>query len=174
MTASWSDFNNAPSQYQEFKEATVHTDDIRQQLLGRLDQALFYLLPAGRIKRDVFEVDDIQGNKDGSLKIELNSDKVGMWHDFATGEGGDIFDLWAVCHNLDTRHQFPQVVSSASEWLGLSAPVPTPIPQSKPAKHIHEDDLGPHTTKWDYLDSDGKLIARVYRYDIADDKEFRT
>ena len=177
MTTSWSDFNDAPSQYPEFKDATVPTDDIRQQLIGRLDQVLSYLLPAGRIKRGVYEIGDIQGNKGDSLKIELNSGKAGMWHDFATGEGGDIFDLWAACHNLDTKHQFPQVVSSASEWLGLSlsSPSPAPIPstQAKPAKHIPEDELGPHTAKWDYLDGDGKLIACVYRYDTADGKEFR-
>ena len=173
MTVSWSDFNDAPSQYQEFKDTTVPTDDIRQQLIGRLDQVLSYLLPAGRIKRGVYEIGDIQGSKGDSLKIELNSGKAGMWHDFATGEGGDIFDLWAACHNLDTKHQFPQVVSSASEWLGLSSPAPMSVPQSKPAKHIPEDELGPHTAKWDYLDGDGKLIACVYRYDTADGKEFR-
>lgn len=173
MTTSWSDFNDAPSQYPEFKDAAVPTDDIRQQLIGRLDQVLSYLLPAGRIKRGVYEIGDIQGNKGDSLKIELNSGKAGMWHDFATGEGGDIFDLWAACHNLDTKHQFPQVVSSASEWLGLTSPTPIPVAPVKPAKHIPEDELGPHTAKWDYLDSDGKLIACVYRYDTADGKEFR-
>lgn len=63
MTVSWSDFNDAPSQYPEFKDATVPTDDIRQQLIGRLDQVLSYLLPAGRIKRGVYEIGDIQGIK---------------------------------------------------------------------------------------------------------------
>ncbi|WP_375695573.1 hypothetical protein, partial [Bartonella sp. AC66GZZY] len=46
--------------------------------------------------------------------------------------------------------------------------------QAKPAKHILEDELGPHTAKWDYLDGDGKLIACFYRYDTADGKEFRS
>ena len=167
MTASWFDFNDAPSQYPDAQEANVSTDDIRQQLLGRLDQVLSYLLPAGRIKRGIYEVGDIQGNEGDSLKIELNSGKSGIWHDFATGEGGDIFDLWAACHNLDAKHQFPQVVSSASEWLGLSAFASMSISQDKPAKSIPEDELGPHTAKWDYLDGDGKLIACVYRYDTA-------
>ena len=85
MTTSWSDFNDAPNQYPEFKDAAVPTDDIRHQLIGRLDQVLSYLLPAGRIKRGVYEIGDIQGNKGDSLKIELNSGKAGMWHDFANG-----------------------------------------------------------------------------------------
>ncbi|WP_212111479.1 AAA family ATPase [Bartonella queenslandensis] len=96
-----------------------------------------------------------------------------MRHDFATGEGGDIFDLCAACHNLDTKYQFPRVVSSASQWLGLSAPVPLSVPQSKPTKHICEDELGPYTAKWNYLDGYGKLIACVYRYDTASGKQFR-
>lgn len=173
MISSWSDFNDAPGQYHDFKENTVPSDAIRQQLLGRLDQVLSYLLPAGRVKRGVFEVGDLQGNTGNSLKVALQSGKAGMWHDFATGEGGDIFDLWAACHNLYTKYQFPQVVSSAREWLGPSLPGLTPVTPAKPVQHIPEDELGPHTAKWDYCDGDGRLIACVYRYDMVEGKAFR-
>lgn len=128
------------------------------------------LRPLGEIAA---EIGDINGAKGDSLKIELNSGKAGMWHDFATGEGGDIFDLWAACHNLDTKTQFPEVVSSAQSWLGIAKTAPkTALPAAKlPA--APEDELGPHTAKWDYLDGDGKLIACVYRYDPPSGKEFR-
>ncbi|WP_212111477.1 hypothetical protein [Bartonella queenslandensis] len=77
MTASWFDFNDAPSQYLEFKEAPVPTDDIRQQLIGRLDQVLSYLLPAGRIKRSVYKIGDIQGNKgDSLLRLSLTATRL--------------------------------------------------------------------------------------------------
>jgi twinkle protein len=32
--------------------------------------------------------------RDESLKVHLTGDKAGIWQDFATGEGGDLLDLW--------------------------------------------------------------------------------
>ena len=166
------DFNDAPDQSVIDGEA-VDAKALKAHLLDRLPKALAYLFPNGKQRGEQFVVGDLQGNAGKSLVVDLQGQKAGMWIDFATGEGGDIFDLWAACHNLDTTHQFPQLVSSASAWLGLSTFAPMPIPQGKPAKPIPEDELGPHTAKWDYLDGDGKLIACVYRYDTAQGKEFR-
>ena len=77
---------------------------IRHQLLSCLPQVLTYLLPQGRIRGAQFEVGDIQGNKGHSLKVALHGNKAGLWHDFATSEGGDILDLWAACHRLDGKN----------------------------------------------------------------------
>lgn len=170
---SWTDFNDAPAQGWDTKPETVPTDDVRAALLDRLDQVLAHLLPAGRVRRGVFEIGDINGAKGDSLKVELNSGKAGMWHDFATGEGGDIFDLWAACNGLNTKTQFPEVVSSAQSWLGITKTAPkTALPAAK-LPSAPEDDLGPSTAKWDYCDANGKLIACVYRYDPPSGKEFR-
>lgn len=173
MTQSWTDFNDAPAQGWDSKPETIPTDEVRQALLDRLDQVLAYLLPAGRIKRGVFEVGDIHGAKGDSLKVELNSGKAGMWHDFATGEGGDIFELWAACNGLNTKSQFPEVVSSAQEWLGMAKTAPQSVRTAAKLPAAPEDELGPHTAKWDYLDANGRLLACVYRYDPPGGKEFR-
>ncbi|WP_412057313.1 AAA family ATPase [Bartonella sp. DGB2] len=173
MTVNWLDFNDAPAQYGASDMPSISVDHIRQRLLARLQHALAHLFPAGCIKRGVFEIGDLCGTKGDSLKIELSGAKAGMWHDFATGEGGDIFSLWAARHNLDTKQQFPQVIESIRDWLGLSSAAPVPVPQTKPAKQLHKDELGLYTAKWDYLDGDGKLIACVYRYDTPQGKEFR-
>ncbi|WP_083868414.1 AAA family ATPase [Bartonella queenslandensis] len=169
----WCDFNNVPSQYVAADASPISVDDVRQQLLARLQSVLVHLFPAGRVKHGVFEIGDLQGNKGDSLKVELSGTKAGMWHDFATGEGGDVFALWAACHGLDAKHQFPQVIESIRDWLGLTVSASVVVPQAKPAKYIPEDVLGPYTVKWDYLDGDGKLIACVYRYDTPHGKEFR-
>ena len=173
MTLSWCDFNDAPAQGWDTKPETVPTDDVRAALLDRLDQVLAYLMPAGRIKRGVFEIGDVSGAKGDSLKVELNSGKAGMWHDFATGEGGDIFDLWAACNSLNTKTQFPEVVSSAQSWLGMAKTAPQTVRTAAKLVTPAEDDLGPPTAKWDYFDASGKLIACVYRYDPSGGKEFR-
>lgn len=170
---SWTDFNDVPAQGWDTKSETVPTDDVRAALLDRLDQVLAHLLPAGRVRRGVFEIGDINGAKGDSLKVELNSGKAGMWHDFATGEGGDIFDLWAACNGLNTKTQFPEVVSSAQSWLGMAKTAPQTVLTAAKLATPAEDDLGPPTAKWDYCDAHGKLIACVYRYDPPGGKEFR-
>ena len=167
---SWLDFNDAPAQPLLNEDAAVMTEEIRQQLLGHLSQTLSYLLPAGHIRHGVFEVGDIQGSKGDSLKVEMSGDKAGIWHDFATGEGGDIFDLWAACHHLDARRQFREVVSSIRSWLGQPH---APVVPSSSQKSVPQDDLGPYSAKWDYHDGDGRLIACVYRYETPNGKEFR-
>jgi hypothetical protein len=42
-----------------------------------------------------------------------------MWMDFATGEGGDIFDAWARVMGIDAQRNFPQLVESVAQWLGV-------------------------------------------------------
>jgi putative DNA primase/helicase len=168
MSHDWKDFNDARTQTTPKEEATISVDEIKSLLLGRLREVLHYLLPAGVIRNGKFHVGDIHGNKGDSLVVELNGTKAGQWHDFATGEGGDIIALWAGVHGKDTRSQFPDVISAIHEWLGSPC---KPVP-----KHVlsaETEDLGPVTGKWDYQDADGNLIACVYRYDPPSGKQFR-
>lgn len=167
MTGTWKDFNNAPDQTRPKPEERLTTNDLKERLHGRLREVLFHLLPSGKIRNGKFTVGDIQGNKGDSLCVELSGAKIGMWHDFATGDGGDILSLWGAVHGFDPRTRFPDIVSSVHEWLGEPL---RPLPKVKAEE---AEDLGPHTAKWDYTDAHGNLIACVYRYDTPDGKEFR-
>lgn len=167
----WLDYNNAGDQHAPADAAQLEREkeDLRAALLSRLSVALTYLLPAGRFRHHKFCVGDVRGNAGDSLVVETEGGKAGMWHDFATGEGGDIFDLWAAVHGLDARSRFPDLMDSVRTWLGEPAPA-----TSRPAKPaLAMDDLGPYTGKWDYLDRQGRLIACVYRYDPPEGKQFR-
>ncbi|NCV31830.1 MAG: hypothetical protein EBW05_02615 [Betaproteobacteria bacterium] len=88
-------------------------------------------------------------------------EKAGLWTDRATGEGGDIFDLIAAHHRLDTQVDFAQVMAIAGDMVGQPLVQP---PERKRAK-APLDELGQATAKWDYRDASGDLIAVVYRYD---------
>lgn len=162
----WNDFNDATDQQAKQHENTS-TEDIRNQLLGRLESVLHSLLPAGKIRHNQFVIGDINGNAGGSMIVDLHGKKAGMWHDFATGDGGDIFDLWAKVKGFDTSSNFPALISDIQSWLG-HAPISRKAPTSAPV-----DELGKHTAKWDYTDSDGNLLACVYRYDTPTGKQFR-
>lgn len=167
MKKAWIDFNDAHDQDRIKPEERVTSDDLKDRLHVRLREALEHLLPNGRIRNGKFYVGDVRGSKGDSLVVELSGAKIGMWHDFATGDGGDILSLWGAVHGLDPRTRFPEIISSVHEWLG--GPV---RPMSK-VKVEESEDLGPHTAKWDYLDARGDLIACVYRYDTPEGKEFR-
>ena len=167
MSQEWSDFNDAQTQAYPKKEPQLSTDDIKRLLIGRLSEALYFLLPNGVRRGGKFHVGDIHGNKGDSLTVELSGAKAGMWHDFATGEGGDIISLWAAAHGWDTRSHFPEVISSIHEWLGTPA---KPVPKQAQAE---AEDLGAPSAKWDYFDGDGALIACVYRFDTESGKQFR-
>lgn len=167
MTGAWNDFNDAPDQTRPKPEERLTSDDLKERLHGRLREVLFHLLPNGKIRNGKFVVGDVHGNKGDSLSVELSGAKIGMWHDFATGDGGDILSLWGEVHGLDVRHRFPDIVSAVREWLGTAT---RPLPKGKAEE---SEDLGPHSAKWDYLNAQGDLIACVYRYDTPSGKEFR-
>ena len=112
-----------------------------------------------------------EAKREKSLEVELSGERAGLWHDFETGEGGDIVGLTAIQQGLDEKRDFIEVIRTMADWLGLP-PVAAPVVAFKrPA--VAYDELGPHTGKWDYHDSSGHLIACVYRYDPPTGKEYR-
>lgn len=144
-------------------------DDLRAELLAHLESVLMTLLPAGKVRGQRYQVGDVLGSPGDSLEVSLKGETAGLWHDHATNEGGDIFDLIAAHHGLDTQADFARVLEIARQLVGRAASLPK---RRKPEAPV--DELGPATAKWDYLDAAGNLIAVVYRYDPPGrKKEFR-
>lgn len=136
-------------------------EDIKAQLMTQLANVLRHLFPLGRIRGQTFEIGNIKGMQGQSMKIALSGERAGLWHDFESGDGGDIFDLWAVCHNLNVRTQFPQVLESICNHIGASAVLAQPHTQTTA------------TFKWEYHDQQGNVIATVNRYDTPQGKTYR-
>ncbi|MDX9859303.1 MAG: AAA family ATPase [Rhodospirillales bacterium] len=173
----WRDFNDAePQRLDDTRpwDAAEATSDIKARMLLNLRGVLSYLLPGGVFQRGRFLVGDVHGNRGDSLTVELAGPKTGMWHDFATKEGGDIIALWAAVTGRDTRTEFPAIMDDIREWLdGRSRTLHDERAEKAQARTPPLDDLGPVTAKWDYLDEDGRLLACVYRYDPPGGKQFR-
>lgn len=150
------DFNNTVSHLEPLEQFDV--EEIKRQLLLNIRSCLSYLFPRGTFHGDKFQIGDVQGNKGKSLKVELAYGKVGLWIDFATGDGGDIIDLWAAAHGKNAKIEFVEVISSISEWIGCN---------KRPTKEQKR------ITQWDYLDQDNQLIASKYRYDTASGKSYQ-
>lgn len=177
---NWLDFNDAaPQSFIVPKhEQKLSVEMLKQRLHNQLTTVLVHLFPYGKIRQPHFVIGNVQGDAGESLKVELTGPKIGMWHDFATGEGGDILSLWGAAKGWDHRHEFPEIVSSIHEWLGMPLGVDTSsaannLQPSVTVSHEPALDLGPPTARWDYEDVEGNLIACVYRYDTPTGKQFR-
>ncbi|MEG9862786.1 MAG: AAA family ATPase [Parvularculales bacterium] len=167
---TWLDFNDAPDQTPE--NEIIDTEEARTALLERLPEVLKHLFPAGKRLGNTFVVGDLQGHPGKSLTVNLEGSRHGLWYDFATSEGGDVFSLWAGARGMDTASCFPEVLCDIGAWLNLQPAKARTI--SAPKKNVCQlDTLGPPSCKWNYTDSDGGLIACVYRYDTPSGKQYR-
>ncbi len=166
---SYFDFNDAA----DYAIGAVEDiEGLRQALIDRLESVLLFLFPQGRIRSGKFYVGDINGSPGKSLVVEMENARRGLWFDFATGEGGDVFDAWALSRNLSVKTDFPCILDEVRQWCGVAPPVGTSIKQDVRQQPL--DELGPYTATWDYQSADGTLVARVYRYDPEPGrKEFR-
>ena len=173
----WRDFNDAEPQQLDGAwpaHAVESTGELKSRMLVNIRGVLSYLFPGGVFQRGKFFVGDIHGNRGDSLVVEIEGRKAGLWHDFATGEGGDIIGLWAAATGRDARIDFPTVIADILAWLEGRTRTLQEDRAGKPRrKKPPVDELGPITAKWDYLDDDGRLIAVVYRYDPPGGKQFR-
>ncbi len=173
----WRDFNDAEPQRLDDAwpaHAVQSIDEIKARMLVHIRGVLSYLFPGGVFQRGNFFVGDIRGNPGDSLVVEIEGRKAGLWHDFATGEGGDIIGLWAAANGRDTKAEFPAIVADILAWLdGRPRTLHDDRAGGPRRKMPSVDELGPVTAKWDYLDEAGRLIACVYRYDPPGGKQFR-
>lgn len=145
----------------DYRQQTV---ELKERLLHQLPAVLKHLLPHGVIRHGKFYIGDIQGSRGESMVLELNGSKAGLWHDFATGEGGDILALWALVRRIDAKAGFPELMKDVREWLGVPRQPETVNTQPRPQQRVRKD-LGPVTGRWDYLSPAGELLCTVYRFD---------
>ncbi len=140
----------------------LNSERLKAELLLQIRSCLSYLLPNGTFCRNEFQVGDIWGNRGKSLRVELSGSKAGLWNDFATGDGGDIIDLWAAVHRKNAKTEFSEVMASISEWLGKQ--------HTREKKSIK--DLEQYMTcSWNYYDENNQVIVIVYRYDPPEGKK---
>jgi len=117
--------------------------DIAHKLAQNAQATVTYLLGSGgKMQGRECLYGDISGNAGQSLSICMNGDKAGIWADFATGDKGDLLDLWALSQNISIS----EAIQRAKVWLGLPEGRKTfktkpkalhlkPLEQSKPLNH---------------------------------------
>lgn len=165
------DFNDAAPQGWVQPAASLDREAILSRAKMQLEPLLQMLFPHGKRRGREFVVGNLQGEPGDSLCVALDGPRAGMWIDHATGESGDLFALWAAVRGYVLPGAFAELLGDMADWLVMPhAPrQPMAASASKPVL----DALGPHTAKWDYLDTEGRLVACVYRYDTPSGKQYR-
>ncbi len=91
--------------------------ELSQQLAQRAHEVAKHLLPNGHESATHWLAGDIHGAKGDSVKICITGEKLGIWCDFATGEKGDLLDLWAKSRDLSVS----EAMMEATRYLGIAS-----------------------------------------------------
>lgn len=94
----------------------MKAQDVSEMLARRAQEVAMYLLPNGKLKSNEWCVGSTDGEAGKSLKVHVAGDKAGVWCDFASGEGGDLIDLWAITK----RMSLSDALRECKVYLGLA------------------------------------------------------
>ena len=119
--------------------AGLDVDQVRAALKAHAEE-LFRAAFGEPGRRSVHEWRDPKGK----ISMKMQGDERGLWKDFSSDEGGDLFDLVGItrCGVLKARDDFPNVIEEAGRMTGLATgldgwrgfPKPAPRPERKPEK----------------------------------------
>lgn len=79
-----------------------------------------YLLPQGKRAGQEWKAGSVSGEPGQSLSVRVAGAKRGVWKDFASGESGDILDLWAACRAMSMA----EAIKDAKGYLGIRDDLP--------------------------------------------------
>lgn len=163
------DFNDAaPQQAPPAPQApawageTYDRNEVKASLLRQLESVLGYLYPHGFAdpKGQTFYVGNVNGDAGESLNVVLTGERAGLWHDFATADGGDIFDLWQAARGLPS---FRETLRDAAVYAGAAATTPRRMPKRK--QPTGGEAWGAPVAVYRYTDAIGDTLAEVERFE---------
>ena len=108
----------------------IRASVIAERLTAAAEQVASMCLPNGKRQGQFWVAGNVSGDEGKSLKVYLSGPKSGRWQDYASGEKGDLLDLWA----MTKGQSIADAMRDAAEWLGIKhEPVkhPTQHPKRK-------------------------------------------
>ncbi len=109
---------------------------ISQMLAEQTEAVAAHLLGSpGKREGQELRWGDTAGNPGKSLGVHISGAKRGVWADFATGQKGDLLDLWGIVRKIGIAG----AIEEAKQYLGirdvsLAGRNPKPAPISPPSK----------------------------------------
>lgn len=134
------------------------------QLLARdAEGTARHLLPDGKRMGHEWRCGSTAGESGRSLGVHLTGEKAGVWADFASGQSGDLIDLWREVKGLGMA----ETIRDAANWLGISLDPP------KFAGKTHREYAKPQTRPvnaqqgspvWQYLTATRGLTPEIIEH----------
>ena len=114
------DFNDTavPTGNQPRIVSDAEREELRAELLARLESVLFTLFPAGKKRRGKFLIGDVLGSPGDSLEVVLEGEKAGLWTDRADNSGGDVYAL--IGNHFGIRQGERAVIITAASTAGAA------------------------------------------------------
>lgn len=104
----------------------MNAHELSQRMASDASAIAQYLLPAGKRKAGEWAAGNTSGDAGQSLSVRLTGAKAGVWKDFASGESGDLLDLWAATRGCSIS----EAINEAKAYLGVRETMPE---REKPA-----------------------------------------
>ena len=89
--------------------------EISSRLADSAEDIAAELLPNGKRQGSLYRAGDTTGAAGESLAVNLTGPKKGKWTDYATGEHGDLLDLWAASKGM----AIADAITDAAKYLGI-------------------------------------------------------
>lgn len=188
MTGQILDFNQAKRQDAP-RTGAIDVDDIRARLHAD-PRAFIQWLYSGRalITKSEARIGNTYGEPGASLSIQLAGKDAGLWHDHATGEGGDLIALYRASMGYQGTANFVLSLKEiASGFLGDPVEVersswqPTALERIEQKKqklgtkpHADMVELGAPVATYKYYDTRGNVVASVNRFEPDGTRESKT
>lgn len=90
--------------------------DLSAMLSRDVESVLHDLLPNGKREGNHWVVGSLGGEEGKSMKVTLQGNFAGKWTDFATGEHGDLIDLWVEARGVTIAKAMEEI----ARYLGVS------------------------------------------------------
>ena len=98
----------------------MNAAELSQRMAGDAAAIAQYLLPGGKRQAGEWKAGSLSGEAGQSLSVRLSGAKAGVWADFASGEKGDILDLWAKVRGVSVA----AAMAEAKQYLGIRDTMP--------------------------------------------------
>ena len=138
--------------------------ELKRMLADRADAAAKHLLPGGTKVANEWKAGNVHGDKGDSLSLCLSGPKAGIWADFATGQSGDILDLWLASKGCKLR----QAMDEAADWLGVERPRFHKIAEKVYKPPVVPTCAAPVAAVKTYLEGRGITAEVLKRYQVAE------
>lgn len=93
----------------------MNAGELSRRMAGDAATIAEHLLPGGKRKSGEWKAGSVSGDEGQSLSVRLSGSKAGVWKDFATGESGDLLDLWMAARGLSIA----EAMAEAKAFLNI-------------------------------------------------------